>query len=304
MHVLVTGARGRLGASVTDVLRAAGHRVSAVDRTPGDDPDDLTVDLLDTAAVHALLDRRRPDAVVHLAAIAVPFSAPEREILMTNTALAFDVLQASVAAGATRILAASSPTVVGYGGPGWRPETLPLDESAPSAPSNAYALSKTYVEDAVAMLARSTPDVRFASFRPCYVISPAEWDGAPTQQGHTVVERLRRPELAAVSLFNYVDARDAAAFVESWLSADSAPSGARYFVGAADALATEPLRDLIPRWHPGAASAAVGLSGTAPAFDVSAAMRDTGWRPRRSWRTELDAESLASLAQPVERAGA
>ena len=294
MRVAVTGASGRLGRAVVDVLVAAGHEVHRLDRAPGEEI--TQIDLTDAEATADLLRGIAPQALVHLAAIAVPFSAPERDIFTVNTGMAFTAIEAAVPAGVTRILVASSPTVLGYGSPDWTPERLPLDESAPTAPANAYALSKVCVEETVAAFARSAPSVRLASFRPCYVITPEEWGGAPTQQGHTVLDRLQDPALAAVSLFNYVDARDVGVFIDAWLAADAAPSGARYFVGAADALAVDPLDELLPRFHPGTRAAAPALRGTSSAFDNTAATRDTGWVPRRSWRTELHPDALAALA--------
>ena len=101
MRIALTGASGRLGRSVTAVLREAGHRVLSIDRTllPGDEGE--AVDLTDAAVTADVFGRFEPDAVVHLAAIAVPFSAPERTIFTTNTGMAYTVIEAAVAAGAT-----------------------------------------------------------------------------------------------------------------------------------------------------------------------------------------------------------
>jgi len=298
MRIAVTGASGRLGRSVVTVLRDAGHEVHALDRMANEEPKSHAVELTDAVAVQALFRAIEPEAVIHLAAIAVPFSRPEREIFTTNTSMAFVVLEAAIAAGVPRVLAASSPTVLGYGSSQWIPSHLPLDESVPTAPSNAYALSKVCIEEMVASFARSTPAVRFATFRPCYVISPEEWEGAPTQQGHTIVERLQDPALSAVALFNYVDARDAGEFVDAWATSDGAPSGACYFVGAQDALAVESLDELMPQFHPGCIGLSDVLTGHAPAFDSTAAARDTGWVARRSWRTELAPHIVAALVAP------
>lgn len=294
MRIALTGAAGRLGRSVAQTLREAGHTVLPIDRAlPAGDGD--TVDLTDPAATRDVLMRLQPDAVVHLAAIAVPFSAPEHTIFTVNTGMAFAVLEGAVAAGATRVLVASSPTVLGYGPEEWDPGHLPLDEHTPRSPSNAYALSKVCVEETVAGFARRETGVRFAAFRPCYVISPEEWAGAPTQQGHTLIERLERPELAAVSLFNYVDARDVGAFVDAWLRTDDAPSGATYVVGAADSLVVGPVSEELPRFHPGTAAYAAALAADSPVFSSEAAARDLGWRALRSWRTELPADAVARL---------
>jgi len=302
MQVVVTGSSGRLGRSVCAGLAASGHRVIGVDRAPTglDGVDERALDLRDEQATRRLLDELRPDAVVHLAGIAVPFSAPEREILVTNTTLAHTVLAAAAQVGVGRVLAASSPTVIGYSSPDWRAASVPIDETHPAHPANAYALSKIVIEETVRMFSRTSAGA-YGFFRPCYVISPEEWAGAPTQQGHTIAERLADPSLAAVSLFNYLDARDAAAFVDAWLAApDGAVDGEGYFVGAADALATRPVAELWREYAPALGEAADALEGTRPVFSIDKAAELIGWRPERDWRSELAAASAPLPAMPTE----
>lgn len=289
-RVAVTGGAGRLGRTVVAGLREAGHEVLSLDRVPHDDPASQVVDLCDPKAATAVLQDFQPDAVVHLAAIAIPFSAPEATILQTNTLLAFTVVQAALDAGAQKVVVASSPTVYGYGAPtGWSPQYLPLDEQSATRPWNAYSLSKLTAEQVVAMFVAQVGDrVRFAVFRPCFVIAPEEWQGAPTQQGHTVAERLADPALSAPALFNYLDARDAASFVSALLEAmPTIPNGEVFLVGADDALATAPLAELLPRFHPGTSGAAEALTGSTPAFANAKAKRLLGWHPQHSWRSEL-----------------
>lgn len=281
-RVVVTGSRGLLGRSVVDVLAAHDVEVVGVDL-----PDhDLTVPGAADRAVEGA-----PDAVVHLAGIAVPFARPEPEIMRTNVMTTFDVCQAAQAAGVGTVVVASSPTVAGYGNPrGWAPAYLPIDERHPVAPWHAYALSKVTIEQIAASFARRYGDrMRLAAIRPCYVVTPEQWQGAPTQAGHTIRERLDDPALAAVSLFNYVDARDVAELVALLVDPDRTwPNGEVLLAGAADALAREPLAELLGRFHPGARDAAGVLTGTTPAFDCTKAERLLGWKPQRSWRTELE----------------
>ncbi|MCU1433825.1 MAG: oxidoreductase [Pseudarthrobacter sp.] len=298
--IFVTGGSGRLGRSVVAGLAEAGHQVVSVDRDsiPADQlPAGVvqeTGDLLAPGEALRLLRKTAPDAVIHLAAIAVPFSAPEDVIFATNTRLAYAVISAATELGIGKIVTASSPTVLGYGSPaGWLPDSFPLDERTAPKPWNAYALSKLIAEQTVQMFAAAQgTKIRYAAFRPCYVISPEEWDGAPTQQGHTLAERLADPALSAPALFNYVDARDVADFLDILLQKmDSIPNGETFFVGAADALATAPLAELMPRFLPGSEALAAGLTGTSPAFAITKARQLLGWEPKRSWRTELKTDT-------------
>lgn len=309
-RIVVTGGAGRLGRSLVSGLIGHGHELLSLDRSVSDAPElgdaqQQAIDLTDADATLAALQQARADAVIHLAAIAVPFSAPEDVILRTNAALAMSVLGGAVQAGIGRVVAASSPTVLGYGAPGWLPDRFPLDEQTAPKPSNAYALSKLLIEQTVAMLQRERDDIRFAAFRPCYVIAPEEWAGAPTQQGHTVRERLDDPALSAPALFNYVDARDVADFTDTLLQAmPEIPNGETFFVGADDALARDPLAELLPRFLPGSDELAAHLTGTAPAFSNDKARQLLGWRPARTWRTELAHDSESDPQPQTQTQGA
>ncbi len=298
--VAVTGGAGRLGRSVVRVLADAGREVVSVDLPGTGAPDgasaSMPADLTDAEQTHRVLADIGPSAVVHLAAIAVPFSRPETELLPTNVALSHNVCDAALRIGCRSVVVASSPTVLGYGSPaGWAPEYLPLDEAHPARPWHAYALSKLATELMVRMYADRGETTHVSVVRPGYVIAPEEWHGAPTQDGHTVTERLDDPALGAKSLFNYVDARDAAELIDTLLdAAGTVPSGEVFFGCAADPLAREPLAELLPRFHPGTAAHAAALGDGAPAFAVGKAERLLGWRPRRDWRTELSAVDMTT----------
>ncbi|GAA3672579.1 NAD(P)-dependent oxidoreductase [Nonomuraea antimicrobica] len=290
-RVLVTGSAGRLGRSVVSTLAAAGHEVIGVDRAPGTPAEAAATapaDLTDTGEAFEVIARFRPESVIHLAAIATPFSLQESVIFKVNTRLAFNVCEAAVALGVAGVVVASSPTVLGYGAPGgWLPAYLPIDEEHPLRPWNAYNLSKATAEQTMRAFAVAGR-TRLAAVRPCFVIPPEEWAGAPTQTGHTVRDRLDRPELGGVSLFNYIDSRDAAEMIAVLTEAlPELPNGEVFFAGAADALARKPLADLLPQVVPGTEALASGLTGTTPAFSVAKAGRLLGWRPKRTWRTEL-----------------
>lgn len=293
MKVLVTGSAGRFGRSVVAGLAAAGHEVVGVDLRPGDAGPCAAVqsaDLSDVGEAFQVVARHRPQAVVHLAAIAAPFSHSGGLTYRVNTQAAFGVCEAAVQLGVERVIIASSPTVIGYGAPGgWTPDYLPLDEDHPVRPWNAYSLSKAAAEQAMrSFTLAAAGKVRFAAVRPCFVVAPEEWTGASTQTGHTIAERLDSPEISGQALFNYLDARDGAEMVEQLLRAlPEIPNGEVFFAGAPDALSREPVAELLPRFHPGTEKFAESVSGTDPVFSTAKAERLIGWRPKRSWRTEL-----------------
>lgn len=304
-RIIVTGGSGRLGRSVVQALADAGHEVVSIDRVASGLPvRELAVDLMDPAGTAAAFSEVRPDAVVHLAAVAVPGALPDPEMFEVNTRLAWNVVEACLASSASALLVASSPTVIGYGAPGWTPSYLPLDEDHPREPWNGYAVSKVAVEEIIRMAARRHGDrMRFGLFRPCYVIAPEEWEGAVTQQGHTVAERIADPALSAVALFNYLDARDAADFVRTWIErCDQAPNGEVFFVTAPDALVDLPTAEAVAALVPGAAAAAASLTGSDAVFSGRRAAELLGWRARRTWRTELAApvEAAAAEAAPID----
>ncbi|MFV2197816.1 NAD-dependent epimerase/dehydratase family protein [Nocardiopsis sp. LOL_012] len=297
MRVLVTGGSGRLGRSVVATLAARGHHVTSVDTAPphSADTDGIVADLLDDTAREEVFTRTRPEAVVHLAGIAVPFARPDLETLSVNTRLAWAVLSAAAAHGAHSATAASSPTVYGYNTPSWKPRYLPLDEDHPVAPWNAYGLSKAIIEDTARAVARTTDTCTISCVRPGYVVAPEEWQGAPTQLGHTMAERVADPALAATSLFNYVDARDAAElFALVVENPGTVPTGQVLNAMAPDPLAPGPVDTLLPEHHPTTGESAHTLADGRAVFSSERARTLLGWEPARTWRTQLPPEQHPS----------
>ena len=131
MRLLVTGGRtGYLGRHV--VAAAAGHYVVAVGSADAD--------VRDRAATLALLERHRPDAVVHTAYVQ---SDPE-----VTGAGAAHVAEAAAGVGARLVLVSSD---VVFGG-----SHRPYDESAVPDPVSAYGAAKVAAETAALA---SGPDV-------------------------------------------------------------------------------------------------------------------------------------------------
>jgi UDP-glucose-4-epimerase GalE len=144
----VTGGAGYIGSHTTLQLLDAGYDVVVVDNLSRGhrevvDPARLrVVDVLDTEGLVRVMLERPCDAVIHFAAyIAVGESMKVPEIYFrNNTAGSLSLLTAMLQAGIGKIVFSSTAAVYGM------PERVPIPESAPSAPVNAYGESKVMVE--------------------------------------------------------------------------------------------------------------------------------------------------------------
>ena len=141
MRVLVTGHKGFTGRYVIDALRASGHEVLGLAQQPGD-LESSSVDLLDREGVARAVREARPDAVIHLAAIAFVAHGDADEMYRTNVVGTRHLLEALAALHVSprTVLLASSANVYGNS------EVELLGESVPPAPANDYAVSKLAME--------------------------------------------------------------------------------------------------------------------------------------------------------------
>lgn len=156
-RVLVTGGAGYIGSHTSLALLDAGHEVVVVDNLSNgsamalDRVRELSGralafaehDIRDAAALDALLARHRFDAVLHFAALkAVGESVAEPLRYYDNNVIGtIRLLEAMARGGVFRIVFSSSATV--YGNPG----SVPIDETAPCAPTNPYGRSKLMMEE-------------------------------------------------------------------------------------------------------------------------------------------------------------
>jgi GDP-4-dehydro-6-deoxy-D-mannose reductase len=148
-RVLVTGITGFIGSHLAERLVADGIEVHGVAFEPPPHPhlaaiaSKVTIhraDLADLDGLRTAIAAARPDAVVHLAAQAIP-SLAQRDA--TGTVQVNVVGTANVLAAlepGTRLVYASSADVYGV------PERIPVNEDAPLRPTNVYAASKAAAE--------------------------------------------------------------------------------------------------------------------------------------------------------------
>lgn len=170
--VLVTGAAGFVGSHLCERLAAAGASVVGADNLSFARPDRgppnprievASIDIRRPAEVQALLERRPPDVVFHLAAVANPRTCKQ------DFPLAFDVNVVGTqnvlrfSPPAARVVFMSSAAVYGP------PESLPIREDHPRHGSDPYSITKILGEDLVTLYekhyGRNTAIVRnFNSF--------------------------------------------------------------------------------------------------------------------------------------------
>lgn len=277
MRVVVTGGSGRIGRWVVREL-AASHQVVIFDRLP---PVELAPGVIyklgemeDLGSVYDVL--RGADAVVHLAAIPSNEFHPAATIFRANLLGTFHLGDAASRLGIRQVVNASSINVLGipYAARPIGPLTLPIDETHPNRPQDAYGLSKLLGEETLAAFNRRS-GLRTISLRPPLVVLPENYSG--------LIARLDEPGFQQRNLWSYVDVRDLAAGVRLALENERLDCEA-LFMTADDALAREPLSELIPRFYPGTGKMAAELAGTAPAIVSGRAKQLLGYSPRWSWR--------------------
>ena len=177
MRILITGGAGFIGSNLAYGLIAGDNQVGIIDDLSTGKRENLhphawtrTLDILDPA-FPALVAEFTPEVVIHLAAqasVTESLRDPDRDWAV-NAQGTRVVAEAAAAAGATRVLSASSAAV--YGEPS--DADLPLSETAPKAPVNPYGRSKLAAEGLLAEALLGTP-VDFASFRFSNVYGPRQ----------------------------------------------------------------------------------------------------------------------------------
>ncbi len=146
--VLVTGGAGYIGSHTCKVLSDAGYRPVTFDnlslgheRSVRWGPLEVG-DLGDPDRVMGVLETHRPIAVVHFAALAYVGESvqhPEK-YYRNNVCGSFNLLAAMAATGVDKIVFSSSCATYGV------PSRVPISESHPQVPVNAYGRTKLAVE--------------------------------------------------------------------------------------------------------------------------------------------------------------
>ncbi|ASL29068.1 GDP-mannose 4,6-dehydratase [Azotobacter chroococcum] len=141
-HALITGIHGFTGRYMAAELEAHGYQVTGLGSRPSAKPGYQQTDLLDAAALRALLADIQPDVVVHLAALAFVGHGDTNAFYQVNLIGTRNLLEAIAASSKSPecVLLASSANVYGNVFAGvLNEDTLPV-------PANDYAVSKLAME--------------------------------------------------------------------------------------------------------------------------------------------------------------
>jgi len=293
--VLVTGAGGLLGRYVTAEL-AGRCALSGFDlEAPPDAGAFVRGDVTDPQSVAAAVSGQ--DAVVHLAAMAnIWAGAPER-IVTVNVIGTWNVLAAAEAAGVRRVVLCSSDSVVGFtvlSGAMLPPSYLPVDETHPMRPTDAYGLSKKLGEDiAHSFAARGRLEV--VVLRPVFVLYP-EMEGevlarAADPAGYRYPAAGGPTPPGGGPLWHYVDPRDAGRGFRLALEL-AASSCETFFLCAEETLAPEPTLERLRAYLGGRlpeqrAPELYAARPFAPLYDLGRARERLGFTAAYSARARL-----------------
>lgn len=152
MRVLVTGGAGYIGSVVTEQLLNDGNEVVVYDNLSKGHSEAVVAgaqfvqaELFDAATLKQTLHERRIDAVIHMAASSLVGESVEQpnKYYQNNVNVSLVLLDAMLAAGVKRLVFSSTAAVYG------EPESQPIEESAPTTPTNPYGETKLAFEHAL-----------------------------------------------------------------------------------------------------------------------------------------------------------
>jgi UDP-glucose 4-epimerase len=176
MRYVITGGAGYIGSRLVDLLsrREDTDQIVICDLAPPRGPylpktEFERVDVRDGAAVRAVLDRVRPDALVHLAFILNP-THDEGFMYDVDVNGTHNVLAAASAAGTQQVLVTSSASAYGA----FPDNPVPITEEHPvrGVADFSYARDKTESDRLCQLWAERHPERTMTIVRPCIVFGP------------------------------------------------------------------------------------------------------------------------------------
>ncbi|PSR32577.1 MAG: hypothetical protein C7B46_13735 [Sulfobacillus benefaciens] len=273
MRILVTGGRGLIGRAMTERLVAEGDEVVNFDRLAPTVAAPGIIKQGETTCLGDLYQAAQgADAIVHLAAIPEAGVLGDDTVFSNNTLGLFNVLKIAADLKISRLVSASSATIWGLGAETcFAPQWLPLTESYPDNPQNAYALSKMVGEVLVTAACKTTALIAY-SLRLTLVLSEANWkvEGLP---------RLQHPERGKEIVFAYVWIDDVVEAISRSLRSPGSPGSHQILaINGPDVLADDSPEILYHRFYHG-----VPWNGGTSFIDTRRAYETIGFVPQHSW---------------------
>jgi nucleoside-diphosphate-sugar epimerase len=280
MRVVVTGGSGKLGLESVRQLLKAGHEVISLDKIlPRENLcRSMRVDFTDYGQVlecftHIDGGWKKPDCIVHLAAIPGPSNAANAALFHNNITVSFNVFWAAKAAGIRNIVWASSETLTGipFDQP---PPYLPIDEETPRRPETAYALGKLLDEVMAEEFCRWDPALKMIGLRFSYVKTVEEYAAFAKLQNDARKQYW--------NFWSYIDVRDAAQAVV--LSVARETKGLEtYLIASPDTVMERPTAELLAEVFP-SVPLREDIAGHQSVLSTRKARDVLGWKPQHSWR--------------------
>jgi len=186
VRVVVTGGAGFIGHHIVAKLVGRGHEVAVIDNLSRPSPgglailkqlnvDLLKVDITDYAAMLEALNRLRPDAVVHSAALIDVAESVEKPhtYMHVNAEGTAAVTRAAISAGVEKVIYLSSAAVYGV------PKYLPINEEHPTKPISPYGASKLAGELVLESFMESLGKPKYVILRLFNVYGPGQNPSSP-----------------------------------------------------------------------------------------------------------------------------
>lgn len=293
-RALIIGAAGFVGAYLAAELYAAGGWHVVVTKMPFEqinisDVQIYDLDILDRAAVDALLSFERPDVIFHLAAqssVAVSWKNPGLTVDV-NIKGTLNVLDAVRDCGySPRLLLIGSSEEYGP----VRPDEIPVKETNPLRPSNIYAVTKN-TQNQIGRLYKQAYGIDVLSTRSFNHIGPNQSPIFVVADFCKQVSQIEKGQLEPVLKVGNLSARrdftDVRDVVRAYrLLADLGLSGETYNVGQGHAVSIEEILQHILKLTPKAIRVETDPDKLRPVdvpvveADIKKLVMATGWKPR------------------------
>jgi nucleoside-diphosphate-sugar epimerase len=235
----------------------------------------VSVDFTDfgqTIAALTGVDNRHAgvDAVIHLAAVPGPGHLPNPALFANNIQATYNVFAAARLARIRNVVFASSEAV--HGAPFRSLPPLPIDEDSPLEATTTYGMVKLLEEQMAQQFANWEPAMKLIALRLAWVAHSEYYEGFAQFDIHR----------HAHSLWNYIDARDAAQALRLALEYEKTGFDA-FVISSDDTVMPENSRELLGIAYPDA-RLQKDITGREALWTTDKAKRMLGFRPRFSWR--------------------